>query len=198
MAQRYRVDRKPVWGTCAGLILLAEAANASMKGGQELIGGLDVSVHRNYFGRQIDSFIADLDLPFLAELDAPAPGASAPAPFSAVFIRAPVVEKLLSSNSVGIGAAEEQVSGPAVSPPVPPRETTGSRVEILGVLNRRRVSSKTRAGGETVEAHEGADGDIVAVRQGNILGTSFHPELTQDYRIHLWWLQQVLASIKVS
>jgi 5'-phosphate synthase pdxT subunit len=166
-----------------------------MKGGQDLIGGLDVSVHRNYFGRQIDSFIADLDLPFLAELDSPSTGASAPAPFSAVFIRAPVVEKLLSSNPGDVGATEERTSGIAVTPSMHPRDVMGSRVEILGVLPPRRIRGKVKAGEAMEGSGDDADSDIVAVRQGNILGTSFHPELTQDYRIHLWWLQQVLASV---
>src|ERR1700742_3620215 len=83
-----RVYRRPVWGTCAGLILLAESANRTKKGGQELIGGLDVRVNRNHFGRQVESFTADIELPFLRDL-----GADAAAPFHAVFIRAPVVEK---------------------------------------------------------------------------------------------------------
>src|ERR1700710_2331742 len=80
-----RVLRRPTWGTCAGLILLAEAANATKKGGQDLIGGLDVRVNRNHFGRQVESFQAGIDLPFL-ETGGPFPG---------VFIRAPVVEKIL-------------------------------------------------------------------------------------------------------
>ena len=53
-----REDKKPTWGTCAGLILLSQQANASKKGGQELIGGLGVRVHRNHFGRQMESFEA--------------------------------------------------------------------------------------------------------------------------------------------
>ena len=71
---------RPTWGTCAGMILLAERATGQKLGGQALIGGLDVTVNRNYFGRQVDSFEADLDVPALGET-----------PFHAVFIRAPAI-----------------------------------------------------------------------------------------------------------
>ncbi len=71
---------KPTWGTCAGMILLAEYATGQKLGGQALIGGLDVTVNRNYFGRQVDSFEANLDVPTLGDT-----------PFHAVFIRAPAI-----------------------------------------------------------------------------------------------------------
>ncbi len=71
---------RPTWGTCAGMILLAERATGQKLGGQSLIGGLDVTVNRNYFGRQVDSFEAELEVPALGE-----------APFHAVFIRAPAI-----------------------------------------------------------------------------------------------------------
>ena len=71
---------RPTWGTCAGMILLAERATGQKRGGQALIGGLDVTVNRNYFGRQVDSFEADLDVPALGET-----------PVHAVFIRAPAI-----------------------------------------------------------------------------------------------------------
>ena len=70
----------PTWGTCAGMILLAEKATGQKLGGQALIGGLDVTVNRNYFGRQVDSFEADLIAPVLGDT-----------PFHAVFIRAPAI-----------------------------------------------------------------------------------------------------------
>ncbi len=71
---------RPTWGTCAGMILLAERATGQKLGGQALIGGLDVTVNRNYFGRQVDSFEAELEVPALGEV-----------PFHAVFIRAPAI-----------------------------------------------------------------------------------------------------------
>ena len=71
---------KPVWGTCAGMILLAERAVGQKQGGQPLLGGLDVLVNRNYFGRQVDSFETELQVPLWAD-----------APFHAIFIRAPAI-----------------------------------------------------------------------------------------------------------
>ena len=71
---------KPTWGTCAGMILLSDRATGQKQGGQALIGGLDVTVNRNYFGRQIDSFEADLQVPALGDT-----------PVHAVFIRAPAI-----------------------------------------------------------------------------------------------------------
>lgn len=118
---------KPVWGTCAGVILLSETRGLS----QPLVGGLDVVVERNAFGRQVESFEADLEIDALG----------APA-FRAVFIRAPAI------RSVGPGVA------------------------VLARLE---------------------DGAIVAVRQGNVLGTVFHPELTEDLRFHRLFLQLVAA-----
>ncbi|MCO6451244.1 MAG: pyridoxal 5'-phosphate synthase glutaminase subunit PdxT [Caldilineales bacterium] len=85
--QAFRAHR-PVWGTCAGLILLADHANGQKQGGQPLIGGLDISVDRNYFGRQVDSFETDLPVP---ALDAVTNPGDPTGPFHAIFIRAPAV-----------------------------------------------------------------------------------------------------------
>ena len=73
--------RKPVWGTCAGMILLSKTAQNAMKGGQELLEVLDITVKRNAFGHQVDSFVGDLDIPKVGEK------------FPGVFIRAPVIEQ---------------------------------------------------------------------------------------------------------
>lgn len=183
-----RTSRKPTWGTCAGLILLAEEANATKKGGQELIGGLDVRVHRNHFGRQIESFVADIQLPFLAQSEVLSEADSA-APFSGVFIRAPIVEKLLIMQDVSDIAVQPGVLVAAGD------SEEKATVEILGVLSDR---TKRVQGGPTdnsTEIEGGELNNIVAVRQGNIMGTSFHPELTDDVRIHVWWLEQVLKSL---
>ena len=118
----------PAFGTCAGMIMLADSIEDGVVG-QETIGGLDVAVRRNAFGRQVDSFEADLDVAFDV--------ASVQRPFRAVFIRAPWVEKV------------------------------GAQVEVVA-----RVAS-----GEAV-------GRIVAVRQGDLLATSFHPEINGDHRFH--------------
>ncbi|KAG5997361.1 hypothetical protein E4U43_002644 [Claviceps pusilla] len=150
-----KTQKRPVWGTCAGLILLSDEANATKKDGQELIGGLSVRVHRNHFGRQIESFESDMDLPFLGEGSAPFPG---------VFIRAPVVEEILSAS--------------------------GSDVQVLAKLPGRVDKMKS---GVSQANTKNDSGDIIAVRQGNIMGTSFHPELTNDARIHAWWLRTIIG-----
>ncbi|MCY3573978.1 MAG: pyridoxal 5'-phosphate synthase glutaminase subunit PdxT [Chloroflexi bacterium] len=112
---------KPTWGTCAGMIFLAKDIGRQ----QPILGAMDITVDRNAFGRQIDSFETGLTI---AELGDP--------PFHAVFIRAPVVT--------------------AVEAPV----------AVLARLD---------------------DGRIVAVRQGHLLATAFHPELTDDLRLHSYF-----------
>ncbi|KAH7035788.1 class I glutamine amidotransferase-like protein [Microdochium trichocladiopsis] len=171
--------KKPTWGTCAGLILLSEEASSTKRGGQELVGGLDVRVHRNHFGRQIESFVTDLELPFLQ-----ADNADPEPPFPAVFIRAPVVESLLATGN------DDKKGGRGTAPPV----------EVLAVLPGRHANNEKKAAASQVgsglhdegiaEPQEGP-GDIVALRQGNVFGMSFHPELTNDVRIHKWWLDEV-------
>jgi len=122
----------PAYGSCAGMIMLAERIVGG-RPDQETIGGLDVTVVRNAFGRQVDSFEADIDIPVLGER-----------PVHAVFIRAPWVEQ------------------------------AGEGVEVLG----------------SVPAGPAA-GKIVAVRQGHLLATSFHPELTGDTRVHEYFVEMV-------
>jgi len=171
-----KVQRKPVWGTCAGLILLAESANKSKATGQELIGGLDVRVHRNYFGRQVESFEADLDLVFLPNQPR----------FRSVFIRAPVVEKILEPAATSEPTPNTLESTATIV--APPRQATNAPVEIMCRLPGRARALRDKS----VTAEDlGEDGDIVAVRQGNVFGMAFHPELTGDERIHAWWLQEV-------
>ena len=137
-------DGMPVYGSCAGMIMLADRI-ADARPDQETLGGLDVTVRRNAFGRQVDSFEEDLHIPRIAELTT-AP-AGHPVTFKAVFIRAPWVEEL------------------------------GDGVEVLA----------------TVEAGPAA-GRVVAIRQGNLLATSFHPEVTGDYRIHEYFMQMVRSA----
>lgn len=184
------MQRRHTWGTCAGLILLAEAANRTKRGGQDLIGGIDVRVNRNHFGRQVESFQAPLRLPFLKNVDA----AIGLEPFNGVFIRAPVVEKILKRRE-GPQDEEEQIPGTVIAPAriaedgVRMKDVT-AEVEVLATLDERAVAVAGPGGGA-----EGEEGNIVAVRQGNVFGTSFHPELTNDPRIHVWWLLQVLESM---
>lgn len=173
------------------MILLAEAANATKKGGQDLIGGLDVRVNRNHFGRQVESFQADLDLPFLNTSDD-----ASRDPFPGVFIRAPVVEKILP-NFEGVQKDEQQSAGTIVAPSRSAKDdqarlAMSSHVEVMAKLPGRL--KKAAAMGAEVNAGEEA-GDIIAVKQGNVFGTSFHPELTSDIRIHVWWLREVLDAL---
>ena len=113
----------PAFGSCAGMIMLADRLADGVEG-QQTYGGIDMTVRRNAFGRQVDSFERDITLA----------GDVTEGPFRAVFIRAPWVEQ------------------------------TGPGVAILGT--------------------DLGTGRIVAVRQGQLLATAFHPELTQDRRIH--------------
>jgi len=122
----------PAFGSCAGMIMLADRL-ADGVAGQQTYGGIDMTVRRNAFGRQIDSFERDIEL---TGLDADDDG-----PLRAVFIRAPWVEQ------------------------------TGAGVTILGT--------------------DQGTGRIVAVRQGQLLATAFHPELTPDRRIHEFFVDIV-------
>ncbi|GIH63022.1 MULTISPECIES: pyridoxal 5'-phosphate synthase glutaminase subunit PdxT [Microbispora] len=117
----------PAYGSCAGMIMLADRIEGGIEG-QETLGGIDMVVRRNAFGRQVDSFEADLDFAGRGTI-------------RAVFIRAPWVESV------------------------------GPDVEVLG---------RTEAGDR-----------IVAVRQGPLLATSFHPELTGDARVHSYFVEMV-------
>jgi 5'-phosphate synthase pdxT subunit len=118
----------PAFGSCAGMIMLADRI-ADGAEGQQVYGGIDMTVRRNAFGRQVDSFERDITL---TGLDGTAPGSTSS--LRAVFIRAPWVEQ------------------------------TGPGVSVLGT--------------------DQDTGRIVAVRQGPLLATAFHPELTPDRRIH--------------
>lgn len=121
-------DGVPVWGTCAGLILLAKETDNALAG-QPLLASMDIRVCRNAFGSQRESFETDLLVPAIGE-----------APFHAFFIRGPAVE------------------------------TVGPQVEVLATLD---------------------DGTIVAVREGTLLGTAFHPEVSGDSRFHQYFLRIV-------
>jgi 5'-phosphate synthase pdxT subunit len=186
-----KVRRRPTWGTCAGLILLAESANRTKKGGQDLIGGLDVRVNRNHFGRQQESFQANLNLPFLGSTQT----TGREQPYRCVFIRAPVVEKVLPHKK-GEQTEEEDVDATVVAPSKTPvdelaKKELNAEVEVMATLSLR--NPKLQEGQE--HDHAGTE-DIIAVRQGNVFGCSFHPELTEDARIHVWWLGEVVKAVE--
>ncbi len=132
----------PTYGSCAGMILLARAV-LDGRPDQQQLGGLDVVVRRNAFGRQVDSFETDLRFDGLVG-----------GPVRAVFIRAPWVEE------------------------------TGPGVQVLATVPRLTV-----AGSDTGPAA----GRPVAVRQGPVLATAFHPELTGDLRVHALFCDLVRA-----
>jgi len=136
----------PVYGSCAGMIMLADRIAGALPD-QETLGGLDITVRRNAFGRQVDSFEEDLHIPAIADLTTAPRGR--PTTFKAVFIRAPWVEEM------------------------------GDGVQVLA----------------TVEAGPAA-GRVVAIRAGNLLATSFHPEVTGDYRIHEYFAQMVHTALR--
>lgn len=119
---------RAIWGTCAGAILLSRDVHRS----QPLLELMDITVARNAFGRQVDSFEVDLTVPELCQVD------PRERPYHAVFIRAPLIEKV-----------QEEA-------------------HVLAAL---------------------PDGRIVAARQGKLLATSFHPELTRDDRFHRYFVE---------
>ena len=126
--QRKIQEGVPIWGTCAGLILLAKETDNALAG-QPLLASMHIRVRRNAFGSQRESFETDLSVPALGE-----------APFHTFFIRGPAVESV------------------------------GPEVEVLATLD---------------------DGTVVAVREGTLLGTAFHPEVSGDPRFHQYFLRIV-------
>lgn len=121
-------QEKAIWGTCAGAIFLSK----DVRRAQPLLGLMDISVQRNAFGRQVDSFEVEIDLSPLRI------GENGSRPFRAVFIRAPLIESVY-------GKAQALLSLP--------------------------------------------EGGIVAAQQGKLLATSFHPEITDDDRIHRYFME---------
>ena len=125
-------DGMPVYGSCAGMILLADRIDDGGSPLEETIGGLDITVRRNAFGRQVDSFEETVDIEGIEG-----------GPLHAVFIRAPWVQQV------------------------------GPQATALGTT---------------------AAGHVVAVRQGRLLATSFHPEMTGDARVHAYFCEMVTGA----
>lgn len=186
---------KAVWGTCAGLILVANQASGARKGGQELLGGLDVSVARNHFGSQTDSFAVALEIPVLQQhLSVASNSEAGNSLFNCVFIRAPIVEAInISSESPTVFysvfndesvPAESFLSTSVVKAPIPAGWEQIQRTEKVEVL--ATLPAELSKSGQEL---------CVAVRQGRIIGTSFHPELTEDTRLHQWWIKKCVLGI---
>jgi 5'-phosphate synthase pdxT subunit len=168
-----QIKKTPVWGTCAGLILLSnEIINTKIDLGDlkyKSIGGLNVQVQRNSFGRQVDSFSEKFKLEnFGDELKN--------TEFECVFIRAPVIQKIISPNKKNSNVEYDLVNGIVYG------------VQLVENFTAPEVLL-------TIEHNDHKM--IVAVRQENILGTSFHPELVvDDYTFHKWFIDEfVLKSI---
>ncbi|NMJ86570.1 MAG: pyridoxal 5'-phosphate synthase glutaminase subunit PdxT [Thaumarchaeota archaeon] len=125
----------PLMGTCAGMIMLAKRAYDRVVGEikQQMFNVLDITVERNAFGRQNDSFEAELDIPLIGSES-----------FKGVFIRSPIVTEMKNS------------------------------VDVIATINNK----------------------IVAIKQGNVIGTSFHPELANDTRFHKYFTQLVIDYTK--
>jgi 5'-phosphate synthase pdxT subunit len=143
--EKFYKQKKPLFGTCAGLIMLAK----EVKGDSFGLGYIDITVDRNAYGRQVDSFEqpvelelgpADINNNFIFKSGAEA--ADMPDKFNAIFIRAPKIEK------------------------------TGEKVQVLSSV----------------------DSVPVLARQGNVLVCAFHPELTDDLRIHQYFIDMVIKS----
>ncbi|KAJ1543363.1 hypothetical protein HK096_008528 [Nowakowskiella sp. JEL0078] len=130
---------KAVWGTCAGLILLSKSANQTKTNGQSLINILPITVKRNGYGAQIDSFMSPINMSVIGTK-----------PFPGIFIRAPMIESIDSDE-----------------------------IAVLGSVK-----------------HETQEETPVAIQYGRILATSFHPELTNDSRIHLYFCNLVRTTLK--
>ena len=157
-------------------------------------------VNRNHFGRQTESFEIDLDLPFLKEIGSNNAVEDRPSPFRTIFIRAPVVERLLPIVS-GEQVGEAALAGTVIAPSLEPLNSSAAhlvnqQVEVLATLPGRKEAVSEVPREVSLEATADTEvGDIVAVKQGNVFGTSFHPELTRDPRIHVWWLKQVIELV---
>ena len=172
-------SHRPTFGTCAGLILLSDDVRGQKRGGQELIGGMDVAVQRNHYGTQLGSFRTTLSVPALKGVEG---WEGSGDDSEAVFIRAPGIVEV------------------------------GEGVEVLATLNKEDdalVSQQGRKAGEGEVAVGGAQsggggggGRVdyrserlrvvpVAVRQGVLLATTFHPELTRELRWHALFAQMV-------
>ncbi|KAE8212172.1 hypothetical protein CF327_g4145 [Tilletia walkeri] len=261
----------PTWGTCAGMIMLSNQAIGAKRGGQSLIGGVDIRVGRNGYGSQVDSFEVGLEVPALGE-----------APFPGVFIRAPVIDSLLllpdpsqsasssaTGTATGSNAGLPGVNGAAVPIPpslsgdlaaIPPPPTTSSLtnghasshrtstdqpaivcaeppsalstsddssitqrppIEIIATIpfsptlppketvllpNSSASPAAVEKGPTTApllgtgttllnpELRPELDSQIVALRQGNVLVSSFHPELTVDSRFHEYFVRSIVLN----
>lgn len=214
-------SRKPTWGTCAGMILLAEqcvGASAVIENGQSLIGGVDILVCRNYFGSQVSSF--EMPTP-------PPPGQASKDTYPGVFIRAPAILSAGPDVTVlGKVVATPCRQAAVVLQELERKVKNGEKViqmKVVDALERKssqeinyrvvvkpppsdneeekkEVNSAEETDGWSISLPGAADGSnarevICAVRKENLLCTAFHPELTTDYRWHEYFVNMVRESM---
>mmetsp|Transcript_1641 Transcript_1641/g.1985 ORF Transcript_1641/g.1985 Transcript_1641/m.1985 type:complete len:232 (+) Transcript_1641:198-893(+) len=148
--QSWVKEGRPTWGTCAGMIMLSKTVTGKMKEGQMVLGGLDTVVHRNFFGSQLGSFVADVKVQNIS-----GEVFKEKSSCQAVFIRAPIIKE------------------------------HGESVKVLATIKDPTLGSvEADATAATAES-------IVAVQQGNLLATSFHPEMTSDTRWHEYFVHMI-------
>lgn len=187
---------RPVFGTCAGLILLSDAIHSASQCGQTLITGLHITANRNHYGTQSSSFQAQLDVPVFAQFDESTQlqlQQSSPVrsstQSSAVFIRAPAIESIHEFKRTYQDSSDSSTEQNEVD--------DANRVHVLAVIPTEQLPAQSHASREAqeqsraIEAHRATHQAPVAVRQGNILATCFHPELTRELRWHKLFHQMV-------
>ena len=204
-------EKKPIWGTCAGMILLSDHAIKKAKCGQVLVGGLDVHVCRNFFGSQIHSCQVQITIDPSSSGEISVPGSGFDnedvTKCPAVFIRAPAilsigpdidilariiakphisarneVMKLLNegkSNENTVAAIIESINEMMIDSDPPKNKRRRISKNIVDSDNSHDMSNEN-----SINIVENSFEVFVAVRQGDILATAFHPELTEDLRWH--------------
>mmetsp|Transcript_13346 Transcript_13346/g.25334 ORF Transcript_13346/g.25334 Transcript_13346/m.25334 type:complete len:291 (-) Transcript_13346:2474-3346(-) len=209
----------PTWGTCAGMILLAEkcvGTSAVIQQGQALIGGVDITVCRNYFGSQISSF----------EMATPPPppavngssDSSSAASFPGVFIRAPAI--LAAGPDVTVlgrvhatPCRQAAITLEELERKIKDGESVLQQLNVVDALDRsqgglqyKMVSNPAAVGTDEEDvvrlpgAAEGGSARhvICAVRKNHLLCTAFHPELTDDYRWHEYFVNEMVKKRKAA
>ncbi|KAF5370276.1 hypothetical protein D9758_006879 [Tetrapyrgos nigripes] len=198
-------QRKPVWGTCAGAILLSRTVVGAKKGGQELLGGMGVVIERNGWGSQVESFEAPLQVPGLRDPQTP---------FTGIFIRAPVILSLDQSSfsspsppqtlppSIEIIACLPSDVIPHAKPLFLPSLSTSSSSSSTSELHTHTLANPNLYPDHHPDPHKNTQGTdtqgigiettqgIVALRQSNLFLTTFHPELTDDTRFHEFFVRE--------
>jgi len=174
-------DGKPIWGTCAGMILLSDYCIKQAENGQSLVGGLDAHICRNYFGSQISSCCLSIDVdPIAAEdinrcskLDN-----NINNKWEGVFIRAPAILKVGSNV---------QVLAHVTASPHP-----SAKDEVYKLLNLNNDNSNDNNNDSNNNNNNNDIKVIVGIKQKNILATAFHPELTEDKRWHQYFVNMIM------